>query len=62
MEAMHTYLSIGEVAAKLGVAVSTVRNWDSDGKLRSVRTPGGHRRFLADQVDALLETDPEDAA
>lgn len=46
------YLSIGEVAKAFGVTVATVRNWDRDGRIESIRTPGGQRRFLRSAVDA----------
>ena len=37
--------TIGEVAKRHGVTVGTVRAWDRAGKIKSVRTPGGHRRY-----------------
>lgn len=52
------YLSIGEVAALFNVTVPTVRNWDRDGKLTAIRTPGGQRRFLREDVEAHLERQP----
>lgn len=40
-------LSIGEMARKLGVSVTTLRRWDRAGKLRSSsRTMGNHRRYV----------------
>lgn len=42
-----------EVAAAFGVRVSTLRRWEKAGKLTAVRTLGGHRRYRADQVQAL---------
>lgn len=39
-------LTIGEVAARSGVAVSAVRFYDDQGLISSVRTPAGHRRYL----------------
>ncbi len=38
-------LSIGEAADILGVSVKTVRRWADSGKLKSIRSPSGHRRF-----------------
>lgn len=39
-------LSIGKAASYLGVAVSTLRRWDEEGKFSpSFRTFGGHRRY-----------------
>lgn len=47
-------LTPGEVAKLLRVDAKTVARWAASGKLRSVKTPGGHRRFALDDVRALL--------
>lgn len=47
-------LTPGEVAALFRVDPKTVTRWAQDGRLSSVRTLGGHRRFRADEVYALL--------
>lgn len=39
-----------EAAKLLGVGPSTVKRWADDGLLACVRTAGGHRRFLAEEV------------
>jgi len=49
-------LKPGEVARLLRVDPKTVTRWAGKEKLRSVRTPGGHRRFFASDVLAILET------
>lgn len=38
-------LSISEAAKLKGVSVSTLRRWESEGKLIPERTPNGHRRY-----------------
>ena len=43
-----------EVAVKFRVNVKTIQKWANSGKLRTIRTPGRHRRYFADQVDAML--------
>ena len=43
-----------EVAALFHVAPKTVTRWAEQGRLTTVRTLGGHRRFRADEVYALL--------
>lgn len=43
-------LPIGEAARAIGVAVETIRRWEAGGKIKSVRTPSGHRRFAAAEV------------
>lgn len=39
-----------EAARVLGVGPSTIKRWADDGILSCVRTAGGHRRFIADEV------------
>lgn len=48
---MNRYISIGEAAQLLGVSVSTLRRWDREGKVSSVRTSGNQRRY---DLDVLL--------
>jgi len=42
---MDRLVTIGKAAKILGVSVMTLRRWDEAGKLVSVRTEGGHRRY-----------------
>lgn len=44
-----------EVAALFDVDAKTVTRWAKAGKLKSVRTLGGHRRYRREQVTKLLE-------
>lgn len=56
-------LTPAEVAAMFRVDPKTVTKWADKGKLASIRTPGGHRRYSATQVRALLgDLAPEDDA
>lgn len=48
-------LTPGEVAALFRVDPKTVTRWAAAGRIGSIRTPGGHRRFREDEVKALLE-------
>lgn len=43
-------LPISAAAEMLGVGISTLRQWDADGTLEPIRTPGGHRRYLLSDV------------
>src|SRR3954471_6809752 len=47
----------------LGVDESTLRRWADTGRLRSYRTPGGHRRFSLVNLEAMVagETKPRGA-
>ena len=49
-------LTPSEVAALFRVDPKTVTRWAKAGKLTSIRTLGGHRRYRASEVYALLET------
>ena len=52
-------LTPGEVAALFRVDPKTVTRWAAAGRISSIRTPGGHRRFRASEVHALLRGDGE---
>lgn len=47
-------LTPADVAALLFVDPKTVSRWAIAGKIPSTRTPGGHRRFLRSDVEALM--------
>lgn len=50
-------LTPGEVASLFRVDPKTVTRWAASGKLTSIRTPGGHRRFRESEVLAILKGD-----
>lgn len=56
-----TLLTPAEVATQFRVDPKTVTRWAQAGKLRSFRTLGGHRRYSAVQVRALLSSGAQDA-
>lgn len=43
-----------EVALLFQVSERAVTDWARKGRIPSVRTPGGHRRYPAEQVRSLL--------
>lgn len=47
-------LTPGEVALMFRVDPKTVTRWASAGRIGSIRTPGGHRRFRESEVTDLL--------
>lgn len=49
------FLRTREVALLFQVSERAVTDWARKGRIRSVRTPGGHRRYPATHVKALLE-------
>ena len=54
MENPERLLTPGEVALMFNVAPKTVTRWASTGRIGSIRTPGGHRRFRASEINGLL--------
>ncbi len=53
-------LTPGEVASLFRVDPKTVTRWAAKGRISSIRTPGGHRRFRESEVRALLAGETED--
>src|SRR6476661_414302 len=54
VENTERLLTPGEVALMFRVDPKTVTRWASAGRIGSIRTPGGHRRFRESEVSALL--------
>jgi excisionase family DNA binding protein len=50
LSAEPEFLSRGEVARLFGVSLSTVTRWARTGLLPTVRTPGGHYRYRAEDM------------
>src|SRR3989344_1775984 len=51
MEQGKNLLSIGGAAKFLNVSINTLRIWDSSGKLKALRSPGGHRYYSKEQLE-----------
>jgi len=47
-------LSMAKTCDLLNVSHETLRNWDSDGTLKAVRTKGGHRRYKKSDIDSFM--------
>lgn len=62
MQSPERMLTPGEVAVLFRVDPKTVTRWAAAGRISSIRTPGGHRRFPASEVQALLRGEPTQSA
>jgi excisionase family DNA binding protein len=49
-------LSTSQAAQALGVSLGTIRRWSDMGYLESYRTPGGQRRFSAEQIEHFIDS------
>ena len=50
---MDKLLTMKEAKELLGVSTRTIQNWDKEGKINIVRTPGGRRRIPVSEVERL---------
>ena len=55
-----TFYSLKDAAEQLGVHPVTLRRWAEGGKIQVVRTPGGHRRFSAAEIERLKRKESGD--
>jgi molybdopterin-binding protein len=51
---MAAVLSPREAALRLGISYPTMKQWIYRGKIKSVKTPGGHYRIPEAELDGLL--------
>ena len=59
---MDKLLSLKETEKLLKVSKSTLQRWDNSGKLKAIRTEGGHRRYKQSDIERLIgENKNEDA-
>lgn len=52
---MDKLLSLKETEKILNVSKSTLQRWDNSGKLKAIRTEGGHRRYKQSDIDEILK-------
>ena len=50
----NNLLNIKEASLYLNVSDETLRNWDRSGKLPSIKTAGGHRRYQKEVLDEFI--------
>ncbi len=49
------WVNLGDAADFIGVHPTTMRSWADKGEIPSQRTPGGHRRFRREDLEAWLQ-------
>lgn len=47
-------LTISQAAKFLEVSIDTLRRWDLKGKLKAIRSSGGHRYYAKDQLESFV--------
>ncbi|AXC10775.1 Molybdate-binding domain of ModE [Acidisarcina polymorpha] len=48
-----------EAAAALGVSYPTIKQWILAGKLKTIKTPGGHHRVPQSELNPMMKSRPE---
>jgi len=51
---MPALLTPREAAQRIGISYPAIKQWIYAGKMRSVRTPGGHHRIPEPEIDRFL--------
>lgn len=51
-------ITIQEASKILGVTPKTLRIWEKDGKIKSYKTEGGHRRYNLQDLESFNEENP----
>lgn len=51
---MANVLSPREAALRLGISYPTMKQWIYQGKIKAIKTPGGHYRIPEAELDSLL--------
>ena len=49
-------LKLKEAAEIIGISYPTIKQWIYNGKIRSVKTAGGHHRIPQEEIDRILGT------
>ena len=55
-----TLLTIKDAVEYLNVSKVTLQRWDNSGKLKAIRTKGGHRRYKLSDLEKFLEEKPSE--
>ncbi|HEY1577858.1 MAG TPA: helix-turn-helix transcriptional regulator [Terracidiphilus sp.] len=57
MTQRRQHMTPREASRMLGISYPTIKNWILAGKLRTIRTPGGHHRIAAASLRPFMDAD-----
>ena len=57
METQRQLLTAREASRMLGISYPTIKKWILEGKIKTVRTPGGHHRLSRASLQPFLQAD-----
>jgi len=61
MSKSEQYVSASKIQERFGVSSSSLRRWDRDGKVGTIRTPGGFRLYSLGDIERLFNQEESDA-
>jgi excisionase family DNA binding protein len=50
---MEDLIKPGVAASMLGISTETLRNWERAGKIKAVKTLGGHHRYNIHDIEKI---------
>src|SRR4029078_2262634 len=56
MNSVMELFKLHEAAGRIGVSYPTIKQWIYKGKVRSIKTPGGHHRIPRSEIERLTES------
>lgn len=56
---MENLINMEEASRYLNVSKETLRRWDREGKLKPLKTPGGHRRYKLSDLEQMMQENLE---
>lgn len=54
---MDDLLNPKEAARMLGVSTQCLRVWEEKGRIKPIKTQGGHRRYAKKEIESLRQSD-----
>ncbi len=53
---MQPHLRLTKASKLLGVTSQTLRRWANQGRIKTIRTKGNHRRIPLSEIERMLKT------
>jgi putative resolvase len=54
MSNLDQFISASKIQERFGISSSSLRRWDRDGKIKTIRTPGGFRLYRVGDVEQIF--------
>ena len=58
MSNVDHFVSASKIKQRFGISSSSLRRWDGEGRIRTIRTPGGNRLYKYSDIDGIFNQHP----